>query len=105
MPQHRLLREQGQTNYILPLQGVIFFGTAHNLLAQVTVRADAVQLPPLRFLVLDFRRVSGLDSSAVLSFVRMRRLAQRRGFTVVVTHMSPAIVRQMALSSLADESP
>src|SRR5262249_35840682 len=104
-PQHRLLREHGEQVYILQLQGFIFFGTAHNLLTQVTLRTESEQLPPLRFLVLDFRRVSGLDSSAVLSFVRMRRLAQRRGFTVLVTHVSPPISHQLTVSRLADDSP
>jgi len=103
LPHRRLLRERGEQIYILQLQGFIFFGTAHHLLTQITVREDAPNLLPLRFVILDFRRVSGLDSSAVLSFVKMSRLAQKRTFTVVATQMAPAIRSQLAVSGLVDD--
>jgi SulP family sulfate permease len=41
--------------------------------------------------VLDFRHVTGLDSSAVLSFAKMKQLAQAREFVLVLTHLSPAM--------------
>jgi SulP family sulfate permease len=60
----RRLREKGEELFILRLQGYIFFGTAHNLYRRVRERANNHTLPKLHFVLLDFARVSGLDSSA-----------------------------------------
>jgi len=38
----------------------------------------------LRYMVLDFRQVSGLDASAVLSFSKMKQLAQSKNFVLVL---------------------
>jgi SulP family sulfate permease len=82
---HRILQEHGDQTYILKLQGFIFFGTAHNLLDQVRRRATDAACVALRFAVLDFRRVTGLDSSAAASFVKMTRLAGAQRFYLVLT--------------------
>ena len=42
-----------------------------------------------RFVVMDFRQVTGIDSSAALSFERLRRLADRKGFEVVFAGLGP----------------
>ncbi len=86
--QESLLREQGEQIYILELQGVIFFGTAHKLLKQIRQRLDDSSLPPVRFLLLDFRLVNGLDTSAVLSFVKLQQMARQRQFHLLFTHLS-----------------
>jgi SulP family sulfate permease len=101
---HRILHEKGDQTYILKLQGFIFFGTAHNLLGQVRRRAlDAVRAR-LRFVVLDFRRVTGLDSSAVASFVKMRRLAEGEGFCLVLTQLPGGIQRALELEGITEKS-
>src|ERR1043166_4511390 len=63
----RMLRERGEQIYVLKLHGFIFFGTANTLLNDIRQRAENRKFAPLRFVLLDFRRVSGIDSSAVLS--------------------------------------
>lgn len=90
-----LLREKGHWIYILELQGFIFFGTANNLLGQVRQRINDPDLPSPRFIVLDFRQVSGFDSSAVLSFEKMKQLAHQRNIVLVFTHLSPTMQRQL----------
>jgi sulfate permease, SulP family len=85
------LRELGEQTYILELQGFIFFGTANKLLNQVRKRVGETDQRKLRFVVLDFRHVSGLDSSAVLSFVKMKQLALIKNFELVLTHLSQAM--------------
>ncbi len=101
---HRLLREKGDRTHILMLQGFIFFGTAHRLLDQVRSRAFDGGRAPLRFAVLDFRRVTGLDSSALLSFVKLRRLAEQEGFRLVLTQVSRALHHQIAREGFAPGS-
>lgn len=91
----QLLREKGHWIYILELQGYLFFGTANRLLERVRERIDDARLAKPRFVVLDFRRVQGLDASALLSFERIRQLAEARSFTLVFTHLSPSAERQL----------
>ena len=83
------LREQGNRLYILKLQGALFFGTANKVLDQVRERLDDPTLPPLECIVLDFHLVNSLDSSAVLSFAKMKQLAQQRQFALVFCALSP----------------
>ncbi|MBD2462002.1 SLC26A/SulP transporter family protein [Oscillatoria sp. FACHB-1407] len=88
-PQHQetLIREKGDQVYILELQGFIFFGTANRLLNQIRQRLTDPDLEPLHFVILDFRLVSGLDSSAVLSFVKLKQLGRKQGLRLVFTHL------------------
>ncbi len=96
------LREVGKEIWILQLQEFIFFGTAQNLLDQVRARVQDATAVPLRFIVLSFRRVPGMDSSAVASFQRMLQLTQAQQIELVLTDVSPAITRRMARGGLME---
>jgi SulP family sulfate permease len=85
----QFLRQNGERVYILELQGYIFFGTANKLLNQIGQRITAA--PKVDFVVLDFRMVTGLDSSAALSFSRLKQLAQQHHIVLVFTQLSPEI--------------
>ncbi len=93
--QARMLRESGRVLLNLRLQGFIFFGTAFKLFEDVQSRARRAD-DPVRFVVMDFSMVNGVDSSAVMSFIKMGQLAQTEGLTLVFTHLSPGLRRQMA---------
>jgi SulP family sulfate permease len=99
----QLLRQKGHWIYILELQSFIFFDTATTLLEQVRRRLVAPGAHPPHFVVLDFRLVSGLDSSAVLSFAKMKQLCQDRDITLVFTHLTPRMHRQMERELFQDE--
>lgn len=81
--------------HVVRLQGFLFFGTANRLLQRLRRRAEDRAQVPLEFLVLDFKRVGGIDSSAVLSFVKATRLGRALGFTIVLTGVGPVIARQL----------
>ena len=51
---------------------------------------------PPRFLVIDLRRVTGVDSSAVVSFVKVIRLAEAAGSEIVFTGASDPVRAQLA---------
>jgi SulP family sulfate permease len=87
----RLLRSKGDWIYILKLQGFIFFGTANKLLDQLIARLSDESLSAPHYVVLDFKLVTGIDSSAILSFNRMKQLAQARGFVLILVSLSPQI--------------
>jgi SulP family sulfate permease len=90
--QHQhMLQKHGEELFILQLQGYIFFGTANKLLEQVRDRVQDTNKGPVRFIVLDFRHVTDLDSTALLSFSRMIQLAQIRDLTLVITNPSQVI--------------
>ncbi|MCC6554758.1 MAG: SLC26A/SulP transporter family protein [Polyangiaceae bacterium] len=87
-----VLEERGNQVYILQLQGYIFFGTAYRLLTRAQERILRAQPVQIRYVVLDFRHVSGIDSSAVASFRRLRRLAESNGVKLILSEV-PADVR------------
>ncbi len=91
----RLLREKGDRLYVLELQGFIFFGTAHRLVDRIRERIDDSNLPTPRFIVMDFRQVIGLDTSAVLSFAKMAQLVEEEDIVLVFTHLAPEMERQL----------
>ncbi|MCP4164396.1 MAG: SLC26A/SulP transporter family protein [Chloroflexi bacterium] len=101
---HRqLLWQNGEQLYILQLQGFIFFGTADSLLGQVRHRFAETDLSPLRFVLLDFRQVIGLDSTAMLSFTKMKQLARAQNFSLLFTQPSPKIRWQLEQGGFAEE--
>ena len=79
---------------ILRVNGFVFFGSANRLLERIRRRLE-VATPP-RFLVIDLRRVTGVDSSAVVSFVKVLSLAQAAGSEVVFTGASDPVRAQLA---------
>jgi sulfate permease, SulP family len=93
--EQRRLRQDGERIHILLLQGYLFFGTANNLLEQISGRLLDATLPQIQFVVLDFRLVSGLDSSAVLSFIKLRQLLHKHGIRLVFTHLHSQILQQL----------
>jgi len=100
--QELLLQERGEQIFILELQGFIFFGTANKLLNQVRERLGAEDKPPLRLLVLDFRLVNGLDSSVVVSFAKLRQIAEKENLAIALTNLKPAVESQLKQGELLE---
>lgn len=100
---HReLLAKRGGEIFIMRLQGFIFFGTIQVVLQRVRARmADAAQ-PKLCYLVLDFQRVTRLDSSAVFGITRLKQLAMANGALMVWTQVAPGIQQQLQRGGLVD---
>jgi sulfate permease, SulP family len=91
------LRTMGERVQILRVHGFVFFGSANGLLERIRKRVEAA---PLRFLVIDLRRVTGVDSSAVVAFVKVMHLAEAAGFELVFTGTSEAVRSQLARGGL-----
>jgi SulP family sulfate permease len=98
----RLLTDLGQRLYILELQGFIFFGTSNALLNQIRARVADKGQPQVHYIVLDFRRVTGLDCSAVISFIKIRRLAEANGITLALAHISEEHRQQFEQGGLSE---
>jgi SulP family sulfate permease len=98
------LQGKGGEIFILRMQGFIFFGTAQRLLDQIRERLDDPDQPRLCYVILDFRQVVLIDSSAVFSITRMRQLAESQQIHMVWTNLSTAIQRLLERGGLVDES-
>jgi SulP family sulfate permease len=100
------LSQHGDAILIMRLQGFLFFGTADRLRQRVERRATD-RATRTHFVVIDFRRVTGLDSSTVLSFIRLSQTAVREAFTIVFTGASDATRATMLRGGLdvGDDAP
>ncbi len=88
------LRTLSDRVQVLRVSGFVFFGSTNRLLERIRRRVgDAT---PPRFLVIDLRRVTGVDSSAVVSFQKVLRLAEASGCEVVFTGASDPVRAQLA---------
>ncbi len=74
------LRTHGDAILIFQLQGFIFFGTADRLRKTIEARVSGPEGERVRFLLIDFQRVAGIDSSTALSFTRLEQFATRQRF-------------------------
>jgi SulP family sulfate permease len=107
--QNQVLAAKGHQIYVLELQGFLFFGTANYLLTKVRDRilgpapnsptqaqpAPSENSEPLKYVLIDFRQVSGLDSSAVLTFDKILKLARKQDFSLVLTNLLPALADEL----------
>ena len=95
-----LLRSAGDATLILELTGFLFFGSAWRIHARIRQRALDPSAVPLRAVVLDFSRVSGLDSSGWHNFRKVVELGQQRRFAVVLTRVPQAMDRLLQLEGV-----
>jgi SulP family sulfate permease len=88
--QQRFLKDAGQQTLIIKLSGFLFFGTIVKV--ETTVRGliddEAFFRRPIRFLVLDFSRVNGLDFSAAEALTRINRILGNRNVQIVISGLN-----------------
>lgn len=89
----RLLKQHGGRILVFSLQGFMFFGTANKLLTRVTDRCGQAVDEPVEVVVFDFRHVSGIDTSAAMSFVKLRQFAEKRGLSLVFAQQNRDVGR------------
>jgi len=87
-PYDWILNEEGEKLHIINLQGYIFFGTAQKLLDHVKSRLNSSSQFSLRYLIFDFKHVTGFDSSTLNGFEKMKQLCESREITLVFTEIS-----------------
>jgi SulP family sulfate permease len=86
-----LLAEHGREIQGMALQSYLFFGSANRL--YVRVRQLLADQPDCRFLLFDFRLVTGLDSSATYSFSQIQDAADEKGARIVLVNLTPDLER------------
>jgi SulP family sulfate permease len=85
----------------LNLQSYLFFGSANGLYQHV--KALLARHPECRFLVFDFKLVTGIDSSAAYSFAQIKRAAHDRNIKLVLVHLPPAAEKALRSSDFISD--
>ncbi|MGH8952791.1 MAG: SulP family inorganic anion transporter [Acidimicrobiia bacterium] len=81
------LVERGDRAVVMELQGFLFFGSAEQLVKSVR---EGLRLEPhIAVVILDFRRVTGMDSSVAASFDRLGRMAEEHQLEVTFCGADP----------------
>ena len=80
----------------LNLQSYLFFGSANRLYQHV--KALLARHPECRFLIFDFKLVTGIDSSAAYSFAQIKRAAHDRGIRLVLVNLQAAAEKALRSS-------
>src|SRR6185295_17589962 len=86
-----LLAAHGHEIQGVALQSYLFFGSANRLYQHV--KALLVQWPDCRFLLFDFRLVTGIDSSATHSFSQIKQVAADHGTQLVFVNLTSELER------------
>jgi SulP family sulfate permease len=86
-----LLADYGREIQGMTLQSYLFFGSANRLYQHVKALLSAQ--PNCRFLIFDFRLVTGIDSSATHSFAQIKQAAAACGTRIVLVNLKPELER------------
>ena len=99
-----IIDDSGDQTLILPLQGFIFFGSANRLLERIKLHLQSQNEKNLKYLVFDFKQVTGVDSSTINSFNKLRILAELDNFQVLFCNLTPEIISQFEVEGLFTDS-
>jgi SulP family sulfate permease len=86
-----LLADHGREIQGMALQSYLFFGSANRLYQHV--KSLLATQPDCRFLIFDFRLVTGIDSSATHSFAQIKLAAATSGAQIVLVNLTPELER------------
>jgi SulP family sulfate permease len=85
----------------LKLQSYLFFGSANRLYQHVKQLLQ--ERPECRYLLFDFKLVTGVDSSAAYSFAQIKRSAHDLGVELILVHLSAAAEKVLRSSDFIGE--
>jgi sulfate permease, SulP family len=80
----------GHQTLVFELQGYLFFGTANGLFDRVAAEITADDAD-IKTLLVDFRRVEGMDVSASFVLARLADMAVQNGVRIAFTGVSPTL--------------
>jgi len=103
--QFRTLKAKGEQIYIMRLQGFVFLGASGGIQRLIRTRHEDQSKLPLRYLILDFSRIAGLDSSVAMAFARLKQTASEEAFTLVFSGVPFELDRQLAEAGFLLDDP
>jgi sulfate permease, SulP family len=97
-----LLNEYGTEIQGIALQSYLFFGSANRLYQHVKTLLE--RHLGCRFLIFDFRLVTGIDSSATHSFLQIKEAAAAKNARIVLANLTPELEKAFrAVRFVSDE--
>lgn len=95
-----ILKQHGAGTVVLELQGYLFFGTASQFFEAVRQKVSDPR-HGLNHAIVNFRRVTGLDSSAIDSFVKLARFMQDHHVELIFTGLPDSIETRLRASDIS----
>jgi SulP family sulfate permease len=92
--EQEILDAHGDELYIMRLEGFVFFGTANSIYERLRERVSAAG--KTRYCLFDFSKVIGIDSTGMLSFMRMMQWSQEQGIILVMTGLPDKMQERFA---------
>ena len=96
-----LLANHGGELQGMTLQSYLFFGSANRLYQHV--KALLMSQPSCRFLIFDFRLVTGIDSSATHSFAQIKEAATAYNAQIVLVNLTAGLERAFRTAHLISD--
>jgi sulfate permease, SulP family len=84
------LRDNGTAIQIYWLAGYIFFGSSESIFETIKSDVENQSTGRIRFIILDFRDVSGADTSALVSLTKLRHLCNAHAITLAYCSLKPS---------------
>ena len=100
--QNQVLQNEGGKILIFRLQGFIFFGSAYRFYEHVKKRITDRDAEPIKYLILDFKAVRGFDYSTIHDLEKLKRLTDRHGIGLLLSHVLPHLRPVLADGGIAE---
>ncbi len=101
----RLLQEHGERIQVFWLSGFIFFGSSNGLFERVRRCIEGQRGTQPIHVVLDFAAVPGLDTSAVLSLVKLKNFCDERASTLAFATLTETMQEAFERAGLLNGTP
>ncbi len=101
--ENRMLMDNGDRIHVFWLSGFIFFGSSNGLFERIRKSIDEQTDPPIGYVILDFAEVTGIDSSALLSLVKLKNYCQQRDVKLVLASLPENLKIELQKSRLSDK--
>ncbi|KAK7203864.1 sulfate transporter family-domain-containing protein [Myxozyma melibiosi] len=105
--QQRFLKEVGDEIFVVKLSGFLFFGTivsVESKIRDLLENPHNEQFRRIKYLVIDFKEVRGVDFSAAEAFTRMHRLLESRKIELTMCALSDDVSRGLQAVGLWENS-
>lgn len=88
------LQQNGDQVVYFQLGGFLFFGSAYSLISEI-LEYTQKHKKDVHYVVLDFYKVIGIDSSSIQYLLRLKQHAQDASFCILLSGVSPKILQAM----------
>ena len=99
--EQQVLETYGDELYIMRLEGFIFFGTANGIFERLREHIKSTTVNKIKYSLFDFSKVTGIDSTGMLSFARMMQWSQEQGITLVFAGLTEKMQKQFIQENLS----